>query len=592
MDSLVGGVGRGLLSRERTALNDLQVALAEAELGPESVAALRTAQADLDGLFLLVVAGEYNAGKSSLVNALLRATVMPEGVTPTTDRITVLGYGAEEERIGDDGVAYRRAEVPALRDLALVDTPGTNAVIERHQELTERFVPRADLVLFVTSADRPFAGSERAFLDLIASWGKKIVMVVNKIDLLEEEHDRAEVADFVRRHAREALREGIAADDDPTVFVVSARAARRARAAGDEAALEASGLPRLERFVAGELSDVERLRLKLANPLGVGTRLAADAKVELTRRLGVLDDDRATLRTVERQREQFEREIRREAKTYLARVKTTLLEVERRGEAFLDRTVRFGNVLKLMRPERVQADFEAEVIRDVDREIDRAMDEMVDWFLKRTRGLWEDVTEFVQERRKADDPRIVGEVGGRFRLDRRELLSGMTERAESVLSGWDQQAEARRLADSLQQAVVRTGLLQVSGVGLGAALVAFLSGTALDVTGITVGLAVVGVGALVLPRRRHRAKQELHAQLQELRDGLERSLDAQLDRELERAAEDLAAAIAPYTRFVRSERDRLGRLIETLERSEAELAELRREARSLRSAEASDGPAA
>ncbi|MEX2502758.1 MAG: hypothetical protein WD336_10305, partial [Trueperaceae bacterium] len=253
------------------------------------------------------------------------------------------------------------------------------------------------------------------------------------------------------------------------------------------------------------------------------------------------------------------------------------------------RTVRFGNVLQLMRPERVQDAFAKEVVRDVDREIDDAMDEMVDWFLKRNLQLWEDVMGFVQERRRADDDRIVGEIGGRFRLDRRDLLTSLTRRAEEVLEGWDQNEEAQRLADSLQQAVVRTGLLQVSGVGLGAAIIAFLSGTALDVTGLTVGLAVVGVGALVLPRRRRRAKQELHATLQALRDGLERSLDRQLNAELERAGEELAGAIAPYTRFVQGERERLQRLIDALDRADGDLTTLRREARTLTAEAETDG---
>ena len=70
-----------------------------------------------------------------------------------------------------------------------MDTPGTNAVLREHEALTREFVPRSDLVLFVTSADRPFTESERAFLEAIRDWGKKIVVVVNKIDILETEDD-------------------------------------------------------------------------------------------------------------------------------------------------------------------------------------------------------------------------------------------------------------------------------------------------------------------------------------------------------------------------------------------------------------------
>jgi hypothetical protein len=296
-------------------------------------------------------------------------------------------------------------------------------------------------------------------------------------------------------------------------------------------------------------------------------------------RLALLDEDRRTLDAVRRQRREFEREMRREAQTYLARIKTALVEVERRGEVFLDETVRFGNVLELVRPERVRERFVARVVRDADREIDEAMAEMVDWFLQRHLQLWEDVVGFVQERRAAGDDRIVGTVGGRFRMDRRDLLAALRDRAEGVLAGWDREREAERLAQSLQMAVVRSGLLQVSGVGLGAAVVAFVSGAAFDLTGVTLGLAAIGVGALVLPRRRARAKRELHDAMQGLRDGLESDLDRQLGHELERAGEALAGAIAPYVRFVESESDRLTGLLDELETAEAAADALAREAR-------------
>ncbi|MFW5899392.1 MAG: dynamin family protein, partial [Jiangellaceae bacterium] len=518
------------------------------------------------------------------LNALLNQEVMPEGVTPTTDRITVVTYGEATHGV-EEGITYRRVPVEGLEHLALVDTPGTNAVIEKHEVLTERFVPRADLVLFVTSADRPFTRSEREFLARIASWHKKIVLIVNKIDLLDEAADdpdaaRGEVLDFVARHAREVLDA-----EAPPVFGVSARRARRAVRDGDEEALSRSGLPALRRYVQTELGDLDRLRLKLATPLGVGERLARDARGALEERLALLADDRATLEAVDRQRAQFEREMKREAETYLARIKTALLEVERRGEAFLDRTVRVGNVLNLMRPERVKQAFVDEVVRDADREIDEAMGEMVDWFVQRNLQLWEDVVGYVAERRKAGDDRVVGEVGGRFRMDRREVLLGLRDQAEAVLEDFDEEREATRLADSLQQSVVRSGLLQVSGVGLGAAVLAFVSSAAVDITGITLSLAVIGTGALILPRRRARAKRELHEQLQALRDGLEASLDRQLAHELERAGSDLAGAIAPYTRFVRSETERLTELAEAMETQARALADLRAEIEGLEPAE-------
>jgi hypothetical protein len=108
--------------------------------------------------------------------------------------------------------------------------------------------------------------------------------------------------------------------------------------------------------------------------------------------------------------------------------------------------------------------------------------------------------------------------------------------------------------------VVQTGLLQVGGLGLGAAAVAIVSSAAWDITGIAAGLTIMGVGLLVLPRRRAQAKRQLNAQMEELREGLESGLGRQLEEEAERAAERLARAIEPYTRFVRTELDRLEEL--------------------------------
>lgn len=550
---------RAALRAERVLVADLQALLARAAVDGEATKTLRDALKGLDGLFLLVLVGEFNAGKSTLVNALLGAEVMPEGVTPTTDRVTLVTHGdeARSEERGPE-LAHVRHPAARLEDLALVDTPGTNAVIARHQELTERFVPRSDLVLFVTSADRPFTESERGFLSLIDDWGKPVAIVVNKVDLLEREEDLAQVVDYVRSHARETL------PATPPVFAVSARAARRARAADDGDALEASGLPALERHLQSTL-DTSKVRLKLANPLGVAKHVADEVTRALEAQRGLLTEDRRILEEVDRQQQQWRKDLRREGQTYVDRVKTVLLEVERRGEVFFDDTVRLSKLFTLLRPEQVREAFSRQVLRDADREIDDAVSGLVDWLLERTLQQWEDVVGFVNERRSVGEDRVIGEVGGRFSYDRAALMRALRERAEEVLEGYDEEAEARRLADALQASVVQTGLIEVGGLGLGAAAVAIVSSAAWDVTGIAAGLTVMGLGLLVLPRRRRAAKRALHRQMQSLRDGLEHGLGRQIELETEQAAQRLARAIEPYTRFVRTELDRLAELQQELE---------------------------
>ena len=159
--------------------------------------------------------------------------------------------------------------------------------------------------------------------------------------------------------------------------------------------------------------------------------------------------------------------------------------------------------------------------------------------------LWEDVMQFVKERRKAGNDKVIGEVGGRFQYDRGTLIGNLEQSAEEVLKNYDEKIDSAALANSLQGAVVRSGLVQLGGIGLGTALTAILSGVVLDLTGLVAGVAVVGIGFLILPDQRRRAKKDLHKKMQKLRDGLEDSLGTQFEFELHSSSERLKNAISP-----------------------------------------------
>ncbi|MCB0057489.1 MAG: dynamin family protein, partial [Caldilineaceae bacterium] len=146
-----------LIRRERSLLEDLRVLLVRLGAPDDDLALLKRSLHQLDELFLLVVVGEFNAGKTAFLNAMLGERLLTEGVLPTTSQIQLLRYGERQvEDVTGDDILVVHLPVEWLREVNLVDTPGTNAIIQRHQEITEHFIPRSDLVLFVTSADRPF----------------------------------------------------------------------------------------------------------------------------------------------------------------------------------------------------------------------------------------------------------------------------------------------------------------------------------------------------------------------------------------------------------------------------------------------------
>ncbi len=220
---------------------------------------LADARAQLDDGFLLVVIGEFNAGKSAFINALLGASLLEEGVTPTTSQITRLRFADEAARLlGQDGVLTIAAPAELLRTLTIVDTPGTNAVLREHEALTRDFVPRADLVLFVTSVDRPYTETERALLEALREWGKKVVLVVNKADLLRTDAERERVRGYVCEQAQRTL------GRSPEVFLLSARRAQEARARAEADARAAAGIAEFEAWVTARLDEAERERDTIA----------------------------------------------------------------------------------------------------------------------------------------------------------------------------------------------------------------------------------------------------------------------------------------------------------------------------------------
>ena len=232
-----------LLRRTRDVLADLRDVFAQTAPAEDDRTVLVESVRQLDDLFLLVVAGEFNSGKSAFINALLGRDLLPEGVTPTTSQIYLLKFDETvAQRQIEQGVWEQTAPEEILREIVIVDTPGTNAILREHETLTTEFVPRSDMVLFITSADHPFTESERAFLADIRDWGKKIVLVINKIDILATDGEQAEVVDFVTDAAHSL------GGDVQAVFPVSARQAKAAKA-GRPDLWEPSGFGALETFI-------------------------------------------------------------------------------------------------------------------------------------------------------------------------------------------------------------------------------------------------------------------------------------------------------------------------------------------------------
>jgi len=542
-----------LVREERRILNDLRASLIRFGASDENLAPLEQSIAQLDELFLLVVVGEFNAGKSAFINALAGTRVMEEGVTPTTAQVTPV----------------------RLDDINIVDTPGTNAVIREHEEITSGFVPRADLVLFVTSADRPFTETERAFLEQIRDWGKKVVVVINKVDILSGAKELDEVRSYVADNARRLL--GVT----PEIFPVSAKMAFRAKN-GEPQLWSSSGFEALERYIRTTLDSSARMRLKLQNPLGVGAALIDRYSAATRDRLGMLQSDFTLLEDVEGQLAGFERDMAREFEGRMATVDNVLLEMERRGHDFFDDTMRIGRVMDLLNRSRVQEGFERQVVADAPQQIEKRVNELIDWMVDADFRQWQRITRHLADRRREFRDRIVGTVrddeeSRPFHDERRRMVETVGGAAQTVVETYDRRREASELADGARNAVAAAAAAGAGAVGLGTLIAAAASTAAADITGILLASVIAALGFFIIPAKRKQAKAEMRAKIADVRDRLSQALRTQFEGEIGRSTARMRESIAPYSRFVRAEGDKLRETDARLAQLRTDLGNVRRQ---------------
>jgi small GTP-binding protein len=553
MDILLSKEREELLKNTRAVLADLRETLGAIGASEGERSALADSILQLDKLFLLVVAGEFNSGKSAFINALVGQNLQAEGVTPTTDKIHVLQYGERiESRPGPQGTWLQSAPIPLLRNTHIVDTPGTNAILREHEVLTTEFIPCSDLVIFITSADRPFTESERAFLEMIRSWGKKIVLVVNKIDILTED-EIEKVLEFVKSAANKLMAEV------PAIFPVSSKIAHEAKAHQQNPA-KAHGFEPLEAFIHKTLDDTGRFRLKLLNPLGVGHKLVRRQLEICKTDLVSLADDVAVLDNIQKQMVVYNEDMQQNFKARLGEIDRLLYEMERRGNEYFNDTIRIGRITDLISRRKVQAGFKSNVVADTPKKLDVRVSELIDWLVEQELRQWSSVADHLERHQQRNDSRIIGQTGPRestLSYDRQRLIDSIGLATRQAVSAYDKERESAWVAESVREAVIQTGLVGLGGAGLGAALVVLVHTAWADMTGIVTGVVFMTFGLFILPARRRKAKKQLSAKLYELRNKLMDGLNEQFDRELRRTIRRMEDVVAPYSRFVRTEQSNI-----------------------------------
>lgn len=624
---------KDVLGRLETFLNAMCPAL-------EEVSLLRDALKQLDELFLLVVVGEFNSGKSAVINALLGRRVLSEGILPTTNEITVLKWADPADLTSDcteqttDGLFVRHIPADLLREINIVDTPGTNVILDRQQRLTEEFVPRADLVLFVMSADRPFTDSEVRFLRYIRQWGKKVLFVVNKADLLADEDEVIEVSGFVADNASRLL--GV---DGARVFPVSAKLATEAKLAcraakGDggtgvltrdeerllsgHPAWVSSRFEGLESFMRDFLTGGagESARLKLQTPLFVGEALVSAGMASLIAEAEVARADAASVALVRSQLKAFKTDMLKEGRLQRDEIAKHVGALTGRAGAVVDNTLTLSNWNALTSyifgpGERggrlpVGAAFREEVPKDAavsvattvrehstwvhsncTRQIDnyrgfaaaraaalgRSFEELLD---SNAAALAQDAEARTRWRRTHE---LAASEGGAVPSELSEATRGGFDAGENlvaVTAGLDPVATEVLLEGEVREAVLSTASTAASAAGLGVILTSILPTTLEDLMVLAVSAAIGYASVLNLPLRRAEAKKKLEAAAAAAASEVQRKMEVELNTALDACEAQIIEFIGPLEAMTAAELARADAAVESMRSLGEEIALLQR----------------
>ena len=620
--SVIGEQGERLLNKEREILDDIVNFLETSAPELEEIKLLLDARKGLDELFLIVIVGEFNAGKSSVINAVLGDKFLAEGILPTTNEITVLRYGESKQRVqSEDGFYNQDIPVDLLKQVSIVDTPGTNVILKRQQRLTEEFVPRADLVLFVLSADRPMTESEVKFLSYIKKWGKKVVFVLNKCDLLETDEDRNEVTKFVRDNAKRLL--GV--DNAPVIPVAARNALRLKKANASMKEYAETGFPAFEEYVnsylgggssnnkSGENRSGEALRLKLATPLNVSELLLSASKQILDAEMSVAETEVAAASGVDEQMNAYKETMVKDASEQVNFVRANVNGAVKRANALVDETLRLENALDLITTYIVGADYselddldvasnssgdsadaasggegnrkkrkkkyskfvkayQSTVLGSADQELKKTVKEFSKWLKRNNDARLSSYLKAVSSR--GFDTTVTASGIKEFLESSEKGAPKINSAAIAVADNFDNEAAAYKLDEEMRSAVY--GSLGSSAGALVSAFVlsGFLSSMSEDILAYLLAAAVGYVGILSLPLKRQECKAKIQRAAGALVEDVERELLKELAEEIDATSDRVDQLVAPWEAAARVERARVQKCLEVQEKYATEVENL------------------
>jgi len=495
--------------------------LAEKCADDEATQILRARLTNLQAAALIVIVGEVKAGKSSFINALIREDVCEVAPGPCTAGIRELVYGGER-KVLSLGQSRERFSLPkeVLREVTMVDTPGTNSIIQNHETITEEYIPQSDLVVFVFSAANPHTKSAWELLTLIRKeWHRKMVFVLQQADRASEEEliiNREHVTQYARDRQVE----------NPTVFTLSANR--------EMCGMENSGFSEFRSYLQSAIACGEVWRMKVEGSYQTLRSVMAKLLTHLRREKEAIDEERAFYQELVRKVEANAAAAYSMKLDIVERLSTTYDTLAKQSEDEFARGLRLGKLFKRAIPFLRDKDTRT-WLQDLKGRFERSARKQI---RNEAAGVSKDL--FDQMRNMMDE--LAQVIAGRQDSLRESALLPHAAAHSAMLEQLKSKLEFIRVDEKVLRGKVeetkdvRTLALAGSGLaGLGILIAALSPALWLDVTGgvfLATGILLVFVGliwrrATVLRDFRQKlgdSRQEFHdrldAEFSEIFDGL------------------------------------------------------------------------
>ena len=509
--------------------------------------------------FLFVVVGEVKAGKSSFVNALLQTNICKTAADPCTDVIQQIVYS--EENFNQTINPYlRKIGLPKeiLKTLSVVDTPGTNTIVDNHQEITQEFIPNSDLIFFVFFAKNPYTRSAWELLDYVNSESrKKVVFVLQQADLTKP----AELAKNKEKLAELAKEKGI---ENPVVFATSVEY----EVNGEQAK---SGLAEVRDYIQETLQDGSTKRLKLQGVAKTSGQIINLLKKDLVAIEQQLAKDQAIVTKIKDKLQQNKRQSGFELESLINRLLakydniTTRVKEEFREKLSIFTLIK-GSFAVLLRTKKSAPSWMDELKESCEAEIKDSLGEIsedgIKHFVGGIRALLQSLVEDLHDikvNQVNNDIIMVNTIESR-----QEIVEDVQQKVSSLL---DDKSFMHSI-ESVNASVAPRFLGGGAAVAAGTAITALTEIVLLDIIGTAfagVGILFAG-GTLVLKKRK--IINQFEAKLDREKERFQRELSDKLTSKLDIIYEEIERNFLEIYNYVEEEENKVLPLVQQFSKIE------------------------